>query len=67
MPTTSSIEKQQNSSTTPHALTEQTLSEQEIERICKAFIRLIAAKETMHNGKTNTIKRKPHVSEKTRR
>ncbi len=43
---------------TPESTTEtsivpvqQTLSPQEIERICKAFIRLITAKETQSNGK----------------
>jgi hypothetical protein len=30
---------------------QQSLSPQEIERICKAFIRLITAKETRSNGK----------------
>ena len=44
---------QQPSGTTPLPVVsvQQTLSPEDIERICKAFIRLITAKETRSNGK----------------
>ena len=44
---------QQSSGTRPLPVVsvQQTLSPEDIERICKAFIRLITAKETRSNGK----------------